>query len=143
MTDIAAILNGYFAGGGAPANLYLGLVSATGFVQFDHVNDTMASHAGWTEFSSYSESNRQRWIPGMVTGNYPAQVNNPGKALVTPTALDQIVGCFLCDNNTKGGTSGQLYGPWYFEEGTRDTIIGAPSAWKLQINLRSNTPQVS
>lgn len=41
---------------------YVGLINSSGFSAVS-VNDTMASHSGWTEFTSYSASNRPQWVP--------------------------------------------------------------------------------
>jgi len=143
MTDLEAILSGYFAGGTVPSKLYIGLVKASSFVAFDPVNDEMSSHPGWSEFTDYDETDRQEWIPGVVVGDTLAQTNNPTPATITPNVNDTVNAIFLCDDPTKGGSSGQLYGPWYFEEGIRDTFSASPFRIELTIFLRSNTPTVS
>lgn len=140
MTDLAAILNGYFAGGTVPTTLYLGLVSAENFTQFAPQTDSMGSHPGWQEFTDYDEATRQVWTPGVVLGDYPASINNPSVASVTPLSDGRAKGVFLCDESTKGGATGQLYGPWFFEEGTRDIQTAAPFEMDLTIKLVSNSP---
>lgn len=140
MTDIASILDGYFAGGTVPAALYIGLVDDDGFANYSPGVDTMSSHAGWTEFTDYSEGTRQAWTPGMVIGDSPASINNPTAAQVTPTADGVIRGVFLCDSSTKGGTTGTLYGPWFFVEGKQDAVTDVAFSVDVKINLTSNTP---
>lgn len=70
--------------------------------------DTMASHAGWTESSAYSEANRQAFTPGAIAAG--SVDNSAAKAVFSINATATITGAFLSDSNTKGGTTGTLYG---------------------------------
>ena len=74
--------------------------------------DTMASHAGWTEDQNYSESVRQTWTPGAVSGQ---QVTNPTAMTFTMNATTTIRGAFLTSSNTKGGTTGTLFATGLFD----------------------------
>jgi len=139
MTDVAAILNGYFAGGSVPATLYIGLVSVENYTQFSPLTDSMGSHPGWQEFTDYNESTRPEWTPGVVVDGYPASVNNPAVATITPLSDGRAKGVFLCDDSSKGGATGQLYGPWFFDEGVREIVTGAPFLIDLTITLKPNT----
>lgn len=70
--------------------------------------DTMASHAGWAETTPYSDATRPAFTPGTIAAG---SVNNgAAKAVFTINATATVAGCFMADNNTKGGTSGTLYG---------------------------------
>ncbi len=70
--------------------------------------DTMASHAGWTEQTIYSESNRPTLTLGTVSSG---SVNNSAnKAVFTFSSGGTIGGAFVTTNNTKGGSTGTLYG---------------------------------
>jgi len=72
--------------------------------------DTMASHSGWSEYTSYDEATREIWTPSAasnklienIAANYIEFTVNDA----TPPTLD---GIFICDNNTKGGTTGVLW----------------------------------
>lgn len=139
-SDLNAILEGYFGGGTPPAALYIGLVAESNFSAFTPATDEMDDHPGWEEFEDYEETTRQLWEPGVVLGSYPARVNNPRVATITPTDDAKIVGVFFCDDDTIGGTTGQLYGPWFFDEGARDAFTGSPFDIDVTINLKSNTP---
>jgi hypothetical protein len=41
---------------------YVGLINNAGFTGVS-VNDTIASHGGWTEFTGYTSANRPQWVP--------------------------------------------------------------------------------
>ena len=135
MTDLAYILDGFFNGGTIPANLYIGLVSAENFTGYDRPNDTMSSHPGWEEFTDYSEATRRELVPGNTIDGYPASVNNPAAAVVTPTANGSSVGIFLSTSSTKGGTTGQLFGPWNNRDGIKNLVEGIPYKIGAQLKL--------
>ncbi len=139
MTDLAAILDGYFNGGTVPTNLYVGLVSAENYDAFDPQNDTMSSHPGWEEFTDYDEAARQEWVPGNTVDGYPASINNPGSVRVTPNLDGTCVGVFLTTSSTKGGTTGQLYGPWPIKDGYKNLVEGIPFKIGIKIKLKRNT----
>lgn len=138
MTDVAAILDGYFAGGTVPATLYMGFVSGDNFESYNRGVDSMSSHPGWEEFTDYDEATRPVWTPGTTIDGVVAAVNNPGNTEITPNAEGAIVGVFLTDNNTVGGTTGQLYGPYPLDEGTQQTQIGVAFRAKIRITLELN-----
>lgn len=139
MIDIAAILDVYFAGGTAPAGFYVGFVSSANFSGFDPANDTMGSHPGWEEFVDYDETTRPLWTPGLVVSDNPATINNPDPAEITPNAAGTIIGLFLVDEDTPGGTTGQLHGPWFLDEGPQDVIAGTPFRAEVQAILDNQT----
>lgn len=89
----------------ASSSWYLGLIDNSGYSALS-ASDTMASHAGWNEFTSYSESTRVAWGPGAAssqttTNSTPATFNVNGSGTVK--------GVFCVSNNTKSGTSGTLW----------------------------------
>lgn len=139
MTDLQAILDKVFN----TDPLYMGLVDLTNFTGFDPTTDTMSSHAGWQEFTSYSETTRPLWVPTDPLDTYPASINNPMATTFTPTAAGQVYGVFLCDNATKGGTTGQLYGPYFFQLGGRNTVALAPFTVNLSVSMERNNPWVN
>lgn len=65
--------------------------------------DTLASHAGWTEWTSYA-GNRPTWTPGTAAAG---SITNPSLASATMNAAGTIRGLGLCSVNT--GSSGTLY----------------------------------
>lgn len=79
--------------------------------------DTIASHAGWTENVGYSEATR----PAITLGTVASQSvdNSAAKAVFTANATGSITGVFVATDNTKGGTTGLLYGGGVFVQGTK------------------------
>lgn len=112
------LLDKYFKGSAYTAAHYVGLVNgATSPLPAYAAGDTMASHAGWTENQNYSEANRQTLTLGTVSGQ--SVDNSASKASFSINASVTIAGCFVADNNTKGGTSGVLYGVGNFTGGDK------------------------
>lgn len=100
-------LTQYFKGSGYSAAWYIGLVDNAGFSAYA-AGDTMSSHAGWAESTAYSNANRPTWTGGSVSGG---SVDNSGAvAAFNINATATIRGAFQVNNNTKGGTTGTLYG---------------------------------
>lgn len=95
------------------ATLKTGLASPAWYVGLKNTGsvvagDTMGSHGGWTENTTYSNANRPTWTPGTVGSG---SVDNSGSpAAFSINGSTTIYGAFLADNNTKGGTSGTLLG---------------------------------
>ena len=84
---------------------YIGLVNNAGFTAFA-VTDTMSSHAGWTEWQSYTEANRVEWTSGAATAQ---SITNATPADFNQSASGTLKGIFITSNNTKGGTTGTLW----------------------------------
>jgi hypothetical protein len=91
------------SGSGAPT-WYVGLKSA-GTVA---AGDTMASHGGWTELTSYSEATRPAFASGSVVGGSIDNVASP--SIFSVNGSMTVAGCFMVNQNTKAGTTGDLYG---------------------------------
>jgi hypothetical protein len=89
----------------ASSSWYIGLINITGFSTLA-AGDTMASHVGWTEFTSYSQSNRVAWGPDAAATQ---QISNSTPAVFDMTTTGTIKGLFITSNNSKGGTSGKLW----------------------------------
>lgn len=99
-------LDKHFKGSSYTATWYVGLTGNSPTVA---AADTMASHAGWTEVTAYSEGSRQTLTLGTVSGG--SVDNSASKAVFTINANGTAVGgAFVVSNNTKGGTTGVLYG---------------------------------
>lgn len=70
----------------------------------DPTSDTMASHAGWTEFTSYTvgssdSTHRGTWGQGSASGQ---SVTNSSACVFTFTGSGTVWGIFVTTNNTKG-----------------------------------------
>ena len=103
-----------------PAAWYVGLISSAGFTGISD-SDTMASHAGWTEFTSYDEASRKSIPFGAASG---ADITNPTPVEITPSSSADVVGFFVTTNATKGGTTGYLFAASTFDEGIRSVQAG-------------------
>lgn len=80
--------------------------------------DTMSSHSGWTEVTAYSESNRPTLTLGSVSGG--SVDNSASKATYSISSNSTTIGGgFIVTNNTKGGTTGTLYGGGAFTAGNK------------------------
>ena len=113
-------LDKHLKGSGYTAAWYIGLMDGSPSVA---AGDTMASHAGWTEVQDYSEANRQAATFGTVSGQ---SVDNSGS--VASFSIDTngitVGGAFLVTDNTKGGTTGILYGAGAFDAGDKSLDDG-------------------
>ncbi|TAK63646.1 MAG: hypothetical protein EPO24_04040 [Bacteroidetes bacterium] len=83
---------------------YVGLKGAGALA----AGDTMASHAGWSEVTPYSNANRPAFTPGTIASG--SVDNSASKAVYNINATSTVVGAFMSSDNTKGGTTGTLLG---------------------------------
>lgn len=88
----------------ADVNWYVGL-KGTGTIV---AGDTMASHGGWTEITVYDEANRPTLTLGSISAG--SVDNAASKAVFTISGTATVAGAFSVNNNTKGGSTGTLYG---------------------------------
>jgi hypothetical protein len=109
------VLNVYLGGTTATTTWYLGLVDNAGFTAFAS-SDTMASHAGWSESTVYSGSNRLAWTLGASSGQ---SVTNASTVNFAVTTAATIRGLFLASTNDKGGTDGKLFSTASFTGGNQ------------------------
>jgi len=93
---------------------YVGLTDETPIA---NANDTMASHAGWTEIVAYSEATRPALTLGIVANG--SVDNSASKASFSINGPTTVGGAFIVSVNTKGGTTGILYGIGPFTGGDR------------------------
>lgn len=84
---------------------FIGLISLTSFSALA-ATDVMSSHAGWTEFTSYSQSTRVAWGSGAASSQ---SVTNGTAATFDVTGSGTVKGVFITSNSTKGGTTGKLW----------------------------------
>lgn len=94
-----------------PANSwYIGLINITSYSALA-AGDTMSSHAGWTEFTAYSQSNRVAWGPGDPSSQ---SITNATPATFSISGTGTVKGIFVTTNSTKSGTTGILWSTGLF-----------------------------
>ena len=115
----------YFTGSSYTAAWYLGLYGAAASNN-PAAGDTMASHAGWTEITAYSESTRPQCTFGTSTTADPSVISNSASvAVFSVNGTATVGGAFLTSNNTKGGTTGILFSAGDFQApGDRAVVSG-------------------
>ena len=129
------MLNCMFNGATQSGNWYLGLVASD--PTFD-ADDTMASHAGWTEFDDYSELTRQLWNCGDAEDNVESRkVANDTAAEFTVDANGTISGIFVTTVNTKGGATGTLWATAQLDE-ELDVQIGDTIEVYYTVSIRDD-----
>ena len=99
-----------FGAGAQITTWYIGLIDNSGFTALANA-DTMASHAGWNEFTTYTEATRPAWTPG-ATSNRQITSSTPTSFSISGSGT--IKGGFLVSNSTKSGTTGTLWSTGVF-----------------------------
>lgn len=89
----------------ANSSWFIGLISNSGYSALAAA-DTMASHAGWTEFTGYSQATRVAWGAGAAASQ---SITNASPATFDVNASGTVKGVFVVSNSTKGGTTGTLW----------------------------------
>lgn len=89
----------------AASSWFIGLISLASYSALA-AGDTMASHAGWTEFTGYSQATRVAWGPGAAASQ---SITNASPATFDINATGTVKGIFVVSNSTKGGTTGTLW----------------------------------
>jgi hypothetical protein len=99
------ILDAYFRNQTQPTQWYLGFIDNAGFSALADT-DTMSSHAGWAEATGYSEATRPAWT---TTAAASQSITNPTPATFNITGVATLKGIFVPSDNTKSGTTGDLW----------------------------------
>lgn len=103
---------------------YVGLITGPGSGVSVAAGDTLASHAGWTEFTNYS-GNRKSATFGTATTANPSVITNtasPAQFSVSSTG-GTVAGAFLC--SAASGTTGTLFSAANFQSpGDRVVVSG-------------------
>ncbi len=122
-TGLQDMNTAYFKGTSYNAAWYIGLINDTSANTSFSGGDTLASHAGWTENSSYA-GNRKSVTFNSATLADPSNINNASSAAsFTMTANATISGAFLC--NVASGTTGLLFSAADFQSpGDRTVVTG-------------------
>lgn len=108
---INALLDAYFNAGTQPAGFYVGPIDDDDYDELS-ADDTMASHAGWTEMTDYSEATRPAWDPSAAASGLLVASS---ASEITLSAGKTLKGLFLTSDNTKGGTAGTLWATGLFD----------------------------
>jgi hypothetical protein len=113
----------FFTGSTYTAAWYIGLVNGTSASTTFSGGDTLASHVGWDENTSYT-GNRKAASFGAATLADPSNINNASStASFTMNANATIAGAFLA--NVATGTSGVLFSVSDFQApGDRTVVSG-------------------
>lgn len=108
-TGLADMNTRYFTGSGYSAAWYIGVYGPAS-TNNPAAGDTMASHAGWTEVTAYSNATRPAATFGAATTADPSYIaNSASPAAFSINASANVGGAFLTNNNTKGGSTGLLF----------------------------------
>jgi Tfp pilus assembly protein PilW len=90
----------------AKESWFIGLIDSSGFGAGLSALDTMGSHAGWNEFTSFSEGTRVAWNPLQAASQ---STTNSAAATFNINGSGTVKGVFVTSNSTKGGTTGTLW----------------------------------
>lgn len=122
-TGLQDMNNKYFKGSGYTASFFLGLITGPASSTTYAAADTLASHAGWTEFAGYTGS-RKAVTFGTPTTAAPSVIDStgsPSSFAITSTAT--VAGAFIC--TVASGTSGILFSEADFQSpGDRNVVSG-------------------
>lgn len=113
-------LDKFWKGSAYTADFFVGITS--GAPVFAAAN-TLSSHAGWTEVSAYTETER----PDLTLGTVASQSlsNSANKAVYTVNADSTVIGgVFIATDDTKGGTAGILIAGGAFSGGNKSADNG-------------------
>ena len=114
----------FFSGSAYTATWYVGLVNGTSATTTFSGGDTLASHAGWTENSSYSGTRKTATFGTATLSNISNINNSTSTASFTMNATATIAGAFLT-NVASGTTPGLLFSAADFQSpGDRSVING-------------------
>jgi len=115
-----ALLDTYLAGSSYNATWFLGLISSTGYSAVA-AGDTANTHAGWNEFSGYSQGTRVAPTFSAASSGSKATAS---AAVFSVSSANTVKGTFLISNSTKGGFSGILYSAGLFSGGDKTIANG-------------------
>jgi hypothetical protein len=116
----------YFSGSSYTATWYIGLYGA-GASNTPAAGDTMASHAGWTEVTAYTGTNRPTATFGAATTANPSVISNSASvAVFNINGSTTVGGAFLTNTAPKSpGNTGVLFSASDFTSpGDRSVVSG-------------------
>lgn len=112
---------------------YMGLVQGSSTPTYAAA-DTMGSHAGWTEYTAYSQTNRVAWDEGAAASGV---MTNSTTMDFSMNATGTVAGGFLTSSSTKGGTTGTLWMTSNFSGGNQG--VGDGDTLKLTYTLSTSS----
>ena len=114
----------YFSGSSYTAAWYIGLITGPASGTAFAAGDTLASHAGWTEFSDYSGARKAAVFAAATLADPSVITNSASPASFAITGAGGVVaGAFLASVNS--GTSGILFSESDFQApGDRTVVSG-------------------
>jgi hypothetical protein len=121
------LLDKYFSGSAYTAGWYMGLVDNASFSAYA-AGDTLASHAGWLEFLSYtiSGSATNRATPSWDSASAGSKATTA--TTFTISGSGTVLGAIMCTtqarNTSSNGGAGILYSAGSFTGGSRAVISG-------------------
>jgi len=113
------LLDKYFAGSAYTAAWYLGLVDGASTPTYA-AGDTLASHAGWTESTAYTGTNRATVAWNAASAGSKASTATSFSINATAT----IAGALLTVTQVRATTTGVLYSAGSFTGGNRSVANG-------------------
>jgi hypothetical protein len=113
------LLDKYFAGSAYTAAWYMGLVDGASSPTYA-AGDTLASHAGWTESTAYSGTNRATVAWNAASAGSKASTATSFSINATAT----IAGALLTVTQVRATTTGVLYSAGSFSGGNRSVANG-------------------
>lgn len=115
----------YFTGAAYTAAWYIGLINGPNSGNTYAAGDTLASHAGWTENTNYSGTDRISAVFGTATTADPSVINNSNSvAVFSITGTATIAGAFLTVTEDRATNTGLLFSESAFTGGDRAVING-------------------
>jgi hypothetical protein len=116
------ILDTVLSGSGYTNSISLGLVNGATTPTYA-ATDTMASHAGWTEFVNYS--NGTRYPPTFASASAGSKATSSAAGFTINSTGGTVAGTFLVSgSNAINGTTGTLISVGSFSGGNRTVIAG-------------------
>jgi len=114
----------YFAGSGYTAAWYIGLITGPSSGTTLSATDTLASHAGWTEFTNYAGSRKAAVFAAATLADPSVITNSASPASFSISGAGGVVaGAFLA--SVDSGTSGILFSESDFQSpGDRTVVSG-------------------
>lgn len=123
------LLDSFFRNQAPPAVWYFGLVDNASWTAFA-AGDTMSSHAGWIEFTSYSDSTRVAWTTVAAASQ---AITNSSVSTFNINGSGTLKGIFVTSVSTKSGTTGTLWSTAAFT-----TTVPVSSGDQLKITYTVN-----
>lgn len=113
----------YFKGSSYTASFFLGLITGPGASTTYAAGDTLASHAGWTEFTNYSGARKAVTFGTASTADPSVIATSSAVSFSISSSGGTVAGAFLC--TVSSGTSGVLFSEADFQSpGDRVVVSG-------------------